>query len=322
VKVLLVRFSSAGDVLISGELIKRLKKAGHAVHFLTKDKFREAAKAAGAERVFAPVLDGPADYTAAAAILSAENYGAIVDLHGNFRSTVMAALIKAGKKAFYSKNTLRRRLMAAFKWFLGGKITSISRQYINTAAKAIKGIDKSAGITRGKKIKSIIVHTGAKWPLKRWPYFEELARGLAKLKGIKVTVTGVKDEVENYREMVYHKNSNIRDLTGKTSFKQLLAEIRKAGLFIGNDTAAAHAARLYGVPAIILLGPTVQDFGFITAGDFKVIEDPGLLCRPCHVHGGKKCPTGGFECMRKISAAAVVEAVKKIIKREKAGKNG
>jgi heptosyltransferase II len=314
VKVLLVRFSSAGDVLISGELIKRLNKAGHTVHFLTKNKFREAAKAAGAKRVFTPALDSPADYLAAFAILSAEDYGAIIDLHGNFRSIVMAAFIKAGKKAFYSKKTLRRRLMTAFKWFLGGKITSISGQYINTAAKAIKGIDKSAGITRRNKIKSIIVHTGAKWPLKRWPYFEELVRGLAKLKGIKVTVTGVKDEVENYREMVYHKNRNIRDLTGKTSFMQLLAGIKKAGLFIGNDTAAAHAARLYGVPAIILLGPTVQDFGFITAGDFTVMEKPGLLCRPCHVHGGTSCPTGGFECMRGISAAAVMEKVKKALK--------
>jgi heptosyltransferase II len=314
VKVLLVRFSSAGDVLIAGELIKRLKKAGHIVHFLTKDKFREAAEAAGAKRVFAPVLDSPADYFAAAAVLNAENYGAIVDLHGTFRSIVMAVLVKAGNKAFYSKNSVRRRLMAAFKWFLGRKITSISAQYIKTAARAVKGIDKTAGITHRGKIRNVIVHTGAKWPLKRWPYFEELVRGLAKLKGIKVTVTGVKDEVENYREMVYHKNSNIRDLTGKTSFKQLLAEIKKAGLFIVNDTAAAHAAVLYGVPAIILLGPTVQDFGFITAGDFTVVEKQGLLCRPCHVHGGNKCPTGGFECMRGINAAAVMEKARKALK--------
>jgi len=314
VKVLLIRFSSAGDILIAGELIRRLKAAGHEVHFLTGDKFRDAADAAGAGRVFTPVLASPAGYLAAAAALSAENYGAVIDIHATFRSVVMASLIKAGKKSFYSKNSIRRRLMAAFKWFLKEKIVSVSDSYIKTAASALPLPGKSAVALRRKKIKNIIVHTGARWPLKRWPYFPELVTGLAGLKAISVTVTGVKDEVENYSEMVYDKQSNIRDLTGKTSFKQLLAAIKKSDLFIGNDTAAAHAARLYGVPAIILLGPTVQDLGFITAGDFNVLENTGLLCRPCHVHGGYMCPTGGFECMRSISAAAVIKKVKSVIK--------
>lgn len=313
-KILLVRFSSAGDVLISAELIKKLKKSGHVVHFLTKDKFKEAAKAAGAAEIFTPKLENPADYFAAAAGLGAEKYGAVIDLHGTFRSIAMTALIKAGKKAYYSKNTLRRRLMAAFKWFLGGKIISVSGQYVRTASKAVEiqaGVSGKAGSK--KKIKHILVHAGARWGLKRWPYFAELAKALAGQKGVLVTVTGVKDEVENYSELIYHKHRNIRDLTGKTSFKQLLSEIKKAGLFIGNDTAAAHAAKLFGVPAVIILGPTVKEFGFITEDDFEIIEDAGLLCRPCHVHGGEICPTGGFECMKSIKPAEVLAVVRKYL---------
>lgn len=319
-KVLLVRFSSAGDVLIAGRLISALKKAGHEPHFLTKPDFRDAASAAGAARIYTPELKGITDYFTAAARLSAEHYGAVIDLHGTFRSVFMTHLVKAGRKAFYSKNALKRRLMAGLKWFLGGKTTPVVVQYMNTAARAVPEIAavKTQPRRRGK-IKNILVHTGAKWPLKRWPYFEGLVVSLAKQKGLRVTVTGVKDEVENYGKMLYHKSRNVRDLTGKTTFKQLLSEIKKAGLFIGNDTAAAHAAKLYGVPAIVILGPTVQEFGFITEDEFAVAENKGLLCRPCHVHGGSRCVTGGFECMREIKAADVMAAVKNHIKNERRG---
>jgi heptosyltransferase-2 len=316
VKVLLIRFSSAGDVLISGELVNSLKKAGHAVHFLTKEEFRDAALAAGAVKVYSPELQNPLEYYEACAKLNAENFGAVIDLHGTLKSVVMSFLVKAEKKAFYSKNTLRRRLMVLFKWFLGRKTISVSGQYMRTAEKAVSvGGVRAEKAFRKAKISKILIHAGAKWRLKRWPYFKELAAGLAKIKGIRITVTGVKDEVENYSEMVYDKISCVRDLTGKTSFKQLLSEIKKADLFVGNDTAAAHAAKLYGVPAVILLGPTVKEFGFITSGDFTVIENKQLLCRPCHVHGGETCPTGGFECMSSIKACEVLAEIKKILKR-------
>lgn len=316
-KILLVRFSSAGDILLCAGVIRLLKKSGHKVDLLTKEKFRTQGELAGANRVLTYKLDSITDFFSAAASLSAENYGAAVDLHATPRARVITMMTRAGKKAYYDKHPVKRRLMVLFKWFLDKKTVSVADSYIMTAAKAVPGIRIIPGkpaLPRGK-VRNITVHLGAKWALKRWPNFDRLIVLLSGLKGVKVTVTGVKDEVENYDQMLYHKKKNVIDLVGKTGFKELAGVIGGSDLFIGNDTAAAHTAVLKGVPAVVFLGPTSDKFGFITDGDFHIIERKSLLCRPCHVHGGNRCPIATFECMKAISAEEAFDRIKKLSSR-------
>ncbi len=226
--------------------------------------------------------------------------------------------VKCGVKKRCNKNPFRRRMMLLFKWFLGDK-KSVSEKYVEAAAGLTGGHGAGKPSPRvnlkNKKTVDILVHDGAKWKNKRWPYVLELATELLKLRKTRVTLTGVKDEVDNSGGLLYHNSRRFKNLVGKTDFAGLLEEIRRTDIFVGNDTAAAHAAALYGKPAIIFLGPTVQAFGFITGRDFIVLENKGLMCRPCHLHGGDKCPIGSFDCMRSISVGSALEAVKKIISR-------
>jgi heptosyltransferase-2 len=104
-------------------------------------------------------------------------------------------------------------------------------------------------------------------------------------------------------------------MIGQTDFLGLLKEISSADVFVGNDTAAAHAARLYGKPALVFLGPTVKAFGFVTEKDFIIMENEELMCRPCHLHGGDTCPIGSFDCMKSIPASFAAGIIKKIISR-------
>ncbi len=321
-KVLLVRLSSAGDILLCHGIIKRLKAAGHRPDMLVKANFADAAKAAGAGTVH--LFDGPENegFLACVKRMSAERYDAVVDLHGTIRSQMLTAMISSANKAYYSKNSLKRRLMAAFKWFISGTVVSVPEAYEKTVMAALPDIrprTKTAPRPR-RKIRNILIHAGAKWPLKRWPYFPELARRLSAIKGINVVITGVKDEVENCQELLYYKKNNVKNMIGKTDFKGLLELIKKSDFFIGNDTAAAHAADMYGVPSVVFLGPTVSGFGFITRDRFHVIEQDGLLCRPCHVHGAGSCLTGGFECMRRTGADKAFQEIKRIINLERRGK--
>ncbi len=317
-KVLLVRFSSAGDILLSAQLIRQLKKRGLIVHLLTKRKFMEAALAAGADRA---IVYGTGEYAGlfrAAASLTAEKYDYCIDLHATLRSRLLTLAVKAPRRAFYFKHSVKRRFMVLFKWFMQDPAETVADRYIKTAAKVIDGmapVRRRAKPVRGGAQK-IIIHMGAKWANKRWPWFDELAVLLAGLPRTIVTVTGVKDEIENYEQMRYHKNKKIRDLAGKTDFTGLIREIGKSTLFIGNDTAAAHAAVMQGIPAVVFLGPTCSGFGFITDSDFHIIEKKGLLCRPCHLHGGGKCPIGSFECMKNITAAEAFSRIKALTGRE------
>lgn len=309
-KTLLLRFSSAGDILLSAGVIKALKKEKNdEVHILVKEKFKEAAQLAGADRVITVDFSGGfSSLKKTAGELSAAGYDMTVDLQGNLRSFIIMSLLKCGTKKRVKKQGLKRRLSVVFKWFL--KSIKPVGSYYAEAAGVMAQVGESKKMQPGG---TVVLHAGAMWPNKRWPYMAELTEKLAKLEHVKsVIITGVKDEVEKEGELLYIKSGKIINMIGKTGFKDLAALIEKASLFIGNDTAAAHLASLYRVPAVVFLGPTVESFGFVTNERFTVIQKD-LGCRPCHLHGGKKCPAGTFECMKGISAEEAFGAAVKIL---------
>lgn len=193
----------------------------------------------------------------------------------------------------------------------GGKLYGGRRRIHKTGARTRRLPRKKKAATE------IVLHAGAKWANKRWPYFLELAERLRLLKGAHVTLTGLKDEVVNSPGLLYYKKKGVDNLIGKTDFPGLLKVIGRADIFAGNDTVAAHAASLFGVKSVIFLGPTVQQFGFVTDKDFKVIENKSLLCRPCHLHGGNKCPIGSFECMKSLDPGAAAGEIIKLTRRGK-----
>jgi heptosyltransferase-2 len=76
-----------------------------------------------------------------------------------------------------------------------------------------------------------------------------------------------------------------------------------------NDTGLMHLAAAVATPVVAVFGPTVRSFGFAPRGaDHRILEVPGLACRPCSLHGSARCPRGHFRCMLEIEAPPVIEA--------------
>ncbi len=308
-KAIIIRLSSAGDILLLSGAVKFLKKAGYETHLLVKKQFNSVAAETGADKILFWEDENARKY------LQKVNYDVLCDMHSVIKSFFISLKIKARKKKSLRKDSLKRRMLVAFKWFKGGN-SLIYDKYIETAAQAA-GIrcdtDKKV-FKRSFSGKKVLIHAGARWPLKRWPYMKELAVLLSK-KGYKVTITGVKDEVEKESGLLYIKGKGIKNLIAKTDVGGLLSEIKKCDIFVGNDTMAAHAAALYNKAAFIFMGPTVSEFGFIDKERFNVIENK-LACRPCSLHGKGECATGGFECMKGISPENALKEIIKI-RREK-----
>ncbi len=316
-KVLLIRLSSAGDILAAFRAVRALKKAGHTVHIAVKDAYTGIAKILGCDEIYGLKKGGLNELVTR---LKKNSYGAVVDIQGNLKSRFISASLKAPVKRLYRKDSAARRIMVIFKLYFGSRIPVYAR-YLAALAGIVPDkiiADESAP----KKIKNpakfrVLVHTGARWPLKRWPYYHELVKLLAAEKNVSaVVITGVKDEVAKNDGILYIKGRKIRNLIGKTTLAQMAGEAGKADLFIGNDTVAAHAAAIHGIPSFVMLGPTVSEFGFITKPVFSVIQR-NLACRPCSLHGGNRCITGTFECMKKISAEDVIETVLPAIRGKK-----
>ena len=158
----------------------------------------------------------------------------------------------------------------------------------------------------------IAVAPGSVWATKRWP--EEKYGALLRLlvdRGLRVVLLGGPEDRDLCARLaVAAGNSAVADAAGRFSVTGSAALLARCRALVANDSAPVHIAVAMGVPVVAVFGPTLPSFGFAPArpGDV-VVETHGLACRPCSIHGGNRCPTGTFDCMRRIAVERVLEAL-------------
>ncbi len=145
----------------------------------------------------------------------------------------------------------------------------------------------------------MVLAPSATYELKRWPieHWDELVK---KNPGQKFVVLA--GPADSFTEKL-NANSNVINLTGKTSLSESAAVIKKARFAVCNDTGLLHFAEQLGVPAIALMGPA--PFGFPSRPTTKIME-LDLPCRPCSKHGQGPCTNPSYQqCLRAISSDTV-----------------
>lgn len=151
----------------------------------------------------------------------------------------------------------------------------------------------------------ICVAPGSVWPTKRWlpSSYSKLVRRLID-DGHEVYLVGASSDKKEC-EAVETAVPEVKNLCGKTSLLDLFALFQKSRLLISNDSGAMHVASAVGLPTLALFGPTVPEFGFRPWQKNARIVQTQLDCRPCSIHGTKKCPLGTHDCMNKLSVDQV-----------------
>lgn len=168
----------------------------------------------------------------------------------------------------------------------------------------------------GKKL--VGIHAGSAWPTKCWPqaYFVELISKLQTELGVQcVLVGGGKQDTDLGEKICQLAQGHAASLCGKTSLADLMALMKHLSLFITNDSGPMHIATAFDVPTLAIFGPTTRELGFFPYGQgHRVMEKKDLPCRPCALHGGKKCPLGHFKCMKDITPEEVFKNAKEMLK--------
>lgn len=156
--------------------------------------------------------------------------------------------------------------------------------------------------------KVIAVAPGSNWFTKRWPeeYYRELVSQLHK-QNYGIVFIGSPDEREICDELTPVDNSI--NLAGTLSLIESAAVISKCDLLICNDSGAMHLANAVNTDVFVFFGPTVQRIGYSPIGKHDIVFEVELDCRPCGSHGGRSCPLGHHNCMKKISVATVQEKI-------------
>jgi ADP-heptose:LPS heptosyltransferase len=86
---------------------------------------------------------------------------------------------------------------------------------------------------------------------------------------------------------------------GRFSLHQSASLLRQAQLVVSHDTGLMHIAAAFKKEIFSVWGNTVPAFGMYPyKTEFRVLEVPGLPCRPCSKIGFAECPQGHFKCMR------------------------
>jgi ADP-heptose:LPS heptosyltransferase len=87
----------------------------------------------------------------------------------------------------------------------------------------------------------------------------------------------------------------------------LSALIGKSRFFIGNNSGPLHIAGALKIPSVSTMGPT-DNVRWSPLGPDQVVLRSGPACGPCN-----RGSCGGHECMRALTAAAVLESVDRLL---------
>ncbi len=308
-KVLIIRFSSLGDIVLTSLVVRCIKKQLECeVHYLTKRGFKDIVSSN-------PYIDKVwlLDTSLADLIpqLKAERYDLIVDLHKNLRSRMIRLKLWNIPVVGYHKANLAKWASVHFKIHRFPK-EHIAIRYLNALSK-YGVLDDGEGLDYFipdqdqidldnlqiyKPFIALVI--GAAHFTKRVPLhkLQELVVGLQG--DYPVIIIGGKAEFVVGEQLV---SNQVINTCGKYTINQSASIIQQAHLVISPDTGMMHIAAALKKPIRSIWGSTLSAFGFwpyygVQNQDLNIsFEVTGLDCRPCARFGRNSCPQGHFNCM-------------------------
>jgi ADP-heptose:LPS heptosyltransferase len=345
--ILLVRFSSMGDVVLQTATVNWLKSLlgkSLRITFVTSKEF-------------APLIEGhPAIQTVVAFDRRGESWSSlkkrlmgidefnpfdlIMDLHATMRSFKLKLAFWSIPSLTVDKRRWERFFLTKlkgkfFKRLIGKKVFGLEPQAERILIDLESIFDDNRAVRRTREFKNgklgeltslnplpvyelpekyIVVAPSASFFPKRWPIqsFVDLAKNImANTEFHLVVLAGPGDNFcEAFNEI---KSDRLINLQGKTSLKESMSIISRSLLCVGNDSGMNHIAEAYGVPCLTIFGPTDPRFGFAPHGDKSHFISKELWCKPCSTTGSGKCFRDRLYCMEEISVSEVREKIDSIL---------
>jgi ADP-heptose:LPS heptosyltransferase len=322
-KILVIRLSSIGDIVLTSPVVRCLKKQlGAEVHFLTKKNYYSIV-------AHNPYIDKVHLYGDERAKminkLKQENYDLIIDLHHNLRTFIIKRQL--GKKSYsFNKLNIEKWLLVNFKIDRLPEVHIVDR-YMDTCQELgvtndNEGLDyfipekdevALSSLPDGFQNGYIAWVIGAKEYTKQFPH-DKITHILASTQ-MPVILMGGKEDRSNAKRIIrdLEGRTNLYDATGQYHLNQSASLVSQAKLVISNDTGLMHIAAAFKKKIISIWGNTIPQFGMYPYYGLKyyainkIYEVPDLPCRPCSKIGRDACPKGHFKCMKDISEPGIIK---------------
>ncbi len=321
-KILVIRFSSIGDIVLTSPIVRCIKQQipGVEVHYLTKKAFLPVVQAIGhidkiysIEKEVKEVIDD----------LKKEGYGFIVDLHHNIRSAQVKSALKK-KSAAFPKLNIEKWLLVNLKINKMPGIHIVDRYFETVQSLGVKNdglgleyhippkeeIDlKTLPPSHQKGYIGFVI--GANHFTKQLPTHKiiSICNGL----DIPIVLLGGKGDETKALEIEKAVGSTIFNSCGKYSIHGSASLVRQAKKIITHDTGLMHIAAAFKKDIISVWGNTIPEFGmypYKPGSHSHIMEVKGLNCRPCSKIGFNACPKKHFKCMEEIDELKVIKFIK------------
>ncbi|MFT7196502.1 MAG: ADP-heptose:LPS heptosyltransferase [Marinoscillum sp.] len=328
-KILILRFSSIGDIVLTTPVIRALKNQLEEVklHFATKQENEKIV-------VNNPHLDKihllKTSLSELISALRKEKFDLVIDLHHNMRTFAIKAALGVKSKS-YQKLNIEKWMMVIFKInklpakhivdrymdmvaHLGVKTDGEGLDYFIPEIDQVE-IDWLPEPYREGFVAFVI---GGKHATKRLPkeriieLCDRINKPIVLLGDANDAQIGVEVEAFFKREEgpnkytegldALGKRAIVFNACGKFNFNQSASLIKQARWVFTHDTGLMHVAAAFQKEIFSIWGNTIPEFGMYPyQTKFTIFENKKLDCRPCSKIGFDNCPKGHFKCMKEVT---------------------
>jgi ADP-heptose:LPS heptosyltransferase len=324
-KILLIRFSSIGDIVLTFPVVNAIRKSfpEAKIHFASKKSFETLLLGAEGIDQFHLLSDSFSSFKDE---VKKEKFDYIIDLHNNLR-TRRLTFGSSAKIARFDKLNIRKWLFTKWKLKVMPNMHIVDRYLDTLKVLGIHSVDQTRNTftvpllerviipERFPKIQGpfVTIAIGAQFKTKRVPK-EKWAEIIQEIDGNIVLIGGEMDrEIGDW--LIENSPSKVMVNTcGKLTILESASVVSQAKSLLTNDTGMMHIAACFDTQIISIWGNTTPEFGMSpyrpegTKTD-KIFQVEGLACRPCSKIGFQECPKKHFHCMTKHDAKAIASSV-------------
>ncbi len=331
-RILILRFSSFGDVTQCLSVVSALKK-----------RFPQAEIHWATRQDMLPLLSGHPDLTQAWSLdkksgfkglisfsraLREKNFTHIYDAHNNLRTWIITSILRLFRPVEFIRRPMKRwkRFLLfrfrinKFKQPFSGQRDLLEPLYrwdipevAPPAPQIFSDPDSQKKATELTKIfqgNYIALAPSAAFFLKRWPQ-EYWAKLIEMFPNENFVLLGGPED-RFLEDIAKGFPRRTLCLAGKSDLKTSVALVEKAKALVSNDTGLLHVGEQLGKKSIALMGPA--PFGFPSRPATRIME-LNLACRPCSKHGQGPCINKNYhECLVGISPQSVAKELGELLR--------
>lgn len=291
-RILVIRFSSIGDIVLTAPAVSSLRQAIHGpseIHFLTKANMAPVVEGFGAlvDRVHT-IEESTAEVQEA---LKGLNFDYVIDLHNNVRSRSIKRTLGLISFTVDKQNWAKWLLVRGWR---RTPVASIVDRYVEAFAGAFGAVVPEAwpalfeegSAPAGLPTAYAVLAIGAAHPGKQLS--SSLMQTIVNRSDVPVVLIGGSGDVERAKAL---EASQVISLVGATTLAESADVLRGAHHVYAGDTGMMHLAAAVGTPVTSFWGCTRPSLGMApwnpAQGSAIIVPDAQLGDRPCSKLGNR-----------------------------------